>query len=204
MCAAHAMCQAPYVLDGMAGMLATHETSSMTDHQPGMGRAIKRLRKQRELSQAALGEFAGLDQPAISRIEKGTQGLSIESMTELARGLGVSISGLWAAIEGQSDSKVAELPAPKRQRPKPPTAPTHTDIDIDELRAAQTAIAIAITTLSKQGAGEAILEQIEKIGKEHPEFLEKEGSVVLLKKAVELALSQKAKAHKPSHGRGGA
>jgi transcriptional regulator with XRE-family HTH domain len=186
-------------------MRETHETAEMSDDlQKDLGRTIQRLRLARSMSQATLGEFAGLDQPAMSKIEKGDQGLSLETMSGVSRGLGLSISELWAAVEGQKKSGEAASPIAVI-RPKKAKAQSHVDQDIDALRYGQGAIAVALATML-QGAGELILERLNN-PKIPTAYLEKEGSLFALREAVadalkEAAAAQKAKARKRPRSRG--
>lgn len=56
---------------------------------------VKRLRKQRKLSQAALGRKVGVTEAYISMIESGARpNPSLPTLQKLARALGVSVAEL--------------------------------------------------------------------------------------------------------------
>ena len=59
------------------------------------GGRIRALRTQRELSQIALGELAGLDHNYIGQIERGERNVSLEAIRKLAKGLRVEIVDLF-------------------------------------------------------------------------------------------------------------
>lgn len=54
-----------------------------------IGKRIQKLRKERNMSQAALAELAGLKAPAISQYESGARQPNFESLIKLSRALGV-------------------------------------------------------------------------------------------------------------------
>lgn len=55
---------------------------------------LKALRKRRGLSQAKLAELVGVEQPTVQRWEKGTRLPDLDSLTALAKALGVSPGSL--------------------------------------------------------------------------------------------------------------
>lgn len=59
-----------------------------------LGAAIKEARKQRGLSQEALGLESGLDRTYVSSVERGKRNLSFNSLTTLARTLEIKPSEL--------------------------------------------------------------------------------------------------------------
>jgi len=64
------------------------------DPQPGLGKAIRTLRKDSELSQEALGERAGIHPTWISHIESGRINPTWGNVRRIARGLKVPLSRL--------------------------------------------------------------------------------------------------------------
>jgi len=60
-----------------------------------LARTIRRLRKERRLSQRILGEIVGLHQAAFSRVERGEQGLGAEELVFLADALRVSLEEIF-------------------------------------------------------------------------------------------------------------
>src|SRR5690242_1465929 len=65
-----------------------------------VGLLIKGQRQSLGFSQEELAYRSGLHRTYITDIERGTRNLSIESMRKLTNALGISISGLFLAIEG--------------------------------------------------------------------------------------------------------
>ena len=55
---------------------------------------LKELREKKGLTQSGLGKLVGLDQTHISRLEKGTKGVSNEKLLAIADALGVTVSDL--------------------------------------------------------------------------------------------------------------
>jgi len=65
-----------------------------TSAQQKLGKKIRQLRHDAELSQEALGELARLDRTYISGIERGVRNPSIKNIAKLAKALKVSVSEL--------------------------------------------------------------------------------------------------------------
>jgi transcriptional regulator with XRE-family HTH domain len=59
-----------------------------------MGQKLAALRQEKELSQEALARRAGLSQTTVSRLEKGEQVASTQTLAKLARALGTSLAEL--------------------------------------------------------------------------------------------------------------
>ena len=55
---------------------------------------LRELRTGRGLTQGQLGELAGMDQAAVSRIETGRQAVTLDQLKALARALGVRVEDL--------------------------------------------------------------------------------------------------------------
>lgn len=84
-----------------------------------VGRAIRAIRRDREITQEELAEKAGLHFTWISRIESETVNPSIDTLAQLSRGLGVSLADLIAYAE--------ELDRFRLPRPQAPIAPPSHD-----------------------------------------------------------------------------
>jgi transcriptional regulator with XRE-family HTH domain len=65
-----------------------------TEPQPELGQAIKQLRKERGLSQEALGHTAGIHPTWISHIESGRNNPAWGSIRRIAGALDVTVSEL--------------------------------------------------------------------------------------------------------------
>lgn len=59
-----------------------------------IGANLKRLRTDREMSQAELAEMVNVTQSMIAQIERGTKALSLELGREISEVLGISINEL--------------------------------------------------------------------------------------------------------------
>jgi transcriptional regulator with XRE-family HTH domain len=65
-----------------------------TNAQQKLGKKIKQLRLDAELSQERLGEMTGLDRTYISGIERGVRNPSLKNIEKLAKSLNVKVSDL--------------------------------------------------------------------------------------------------------------
>ena len=63
------------------------------------GRALRELRQQKEMSQEALAEAAGLDRSFVSLVERGIQSPNIVVLIKIAEVLKVSAASLIARTE---------------------------------------------------------------------------------------------------------
>jgi transcriptional regulator with XRE-family HTH domain len=72
--------------------------------QPGLGRAIKRLRTERGLSQEEVGLGAGIHPTWISHIESGRNNPAWGSVRRIAAALGVGLAELATLAEELEDA----------------------------------------------------------------------------------------------------
>jgi transcriptional regulator with XRE-family HTH domain len=59
-----------------------------------MGKRLKQLRTEKEMSQAALAQRAGLTREYVNRLEAGQQDPSLTTISALAKALGVPVTAL--------------------------------------------------------------------------------------------------------------
>jgi transcriptional regulator with XRE-family HTH domain len=64
-----------------------------------LGRRVRELRTELGLSQEQVAERADLHWTHISGIERGQYDLKLSTLTRVARGLGITLSGLFAGID---------------------------------------------------------------------------------------------------------
>ncbi|OUL25438.1 transcriptional regulator [Nostoc sp. RF31YmG] len=81
--------------------------TSKLDIKQRFGLAIRRRRRELDLSQEALAELAQLHRTYISSIERGERNPSLENIEKLSKALNISISGLFTnyGIEVESGSQ---------------------------------------------------------------------------------------------------
>ena len=71
------------------------------DPRVAFGRAVRKVRLQKSISQEKLAELAGIHRTYIGDVERGTRNLGLVNMTRIARALGVSLRELVAEMERQ-------------------------------------------------------------------------------------------------------
>lgn len=64
-----------------------------------VGQNIRKLREDKDLTQRALAQIAGLDRTYISDMERGVRNFSIQSFARIARALEVTLSKLCSGVE---------------------------------------------------------------------------------------------------------
>jgi transcriptional regulator with XRE-family HTH domain len=75
----------------------------LKSHNKSFGKILRRLRKDRRLSQEALSFEAGLDRTYISLLELGRRSPTLDSLVALSRALGVTLAEIVAAIETDNE-----------------------------------------------------------------------------------------------------
>jgi transcriptional regulator with XRE-family HTH domain len=84
-----------YVVQAASGM-----TTPPADEQlRALGRAIQRMRRERELSQEAVAGAAGLHPNQVGRLERGTADVYTSTMLRVVAGMGASLSDVARAYE---------------------------------------------------------------------------------------------------------
>jgi transcriptional regulator with XRE-family HTH domain len=64
-----------------------------------LGRTIRRMRRERELSQEAVADAAGVHPNQVGRLERGTADVYTSTMLRIVAGLGVPLSEVARAYE---------------------------------------------------------------------------------------------------------
>lgn len=80
---------------------------------------IAELRRARGLTQVALAEMAGVEQPTISRIENGDDGVSLRVLKACASALGVTVAELFLDRRTAAEQELLRLYrqlSPERQQ----------------------------------------------------------------------------------------
>jgi transcriptional regulator with XRE-family HTH domain len=70
-----------------------------TDPRSAFGRAVRRLREKKGLSQEKLADLAGIHRTYIGDVERGTRNIALINMDRIAKALGVSLSRLVKDME---------------------------------------------------------------------------------------------------------
>lgn len=73
----------------------------MADLQKILGKRIRELRARKGFSQESFADHCGLHRTYMGGIERGERNLTIETVLTVSRGLGMTISDLFADIEKQ-------------------------------------------------------------------------------------------------------
>lgn len=82
------------------------------------GNNVQAIRKARGLTQSELADLAGVEQPTISKLERGSDSMTLRTLTRVAEALGVEVIDLF---ESRDDAERAIINAfrslpPMRQR----------------------------------------------------------------------------------------
>ena len=85
------------------------------------GRNVRKYRIAKNLTQEALGYLAGMQQPAVGKIERGESNTTIQNMSKLSEALGVEMAELFRLPENDMvssylpDISLKRLPKQKKQ-----------------------------------------------------------------------------------------
>jgi len=74
-------------------------TPPADDQLRALGRTIRRLRRERDLSQEAVAAAAGVHPNQVGRLERGTSDVYTSTMLRVVAGLGVPLSEVARAYE---------------------------------------------------------------------------------------------------------
>jgi transcriptional regulator with XRE-family HTH domain len=74
-------------------------TPPADEHLRALGRAIRRARKERDLSQEAVAAAAGVHPNQVGRLERGTADVYTSTMLRIVAGVGVPLSEVARAYE---------------------------------------------------------------------------------------------------------
>jgi transcriptional regulator with XRE-family HTH domain len=78
-----------------------------------LGLVVRRIRRNRELTQSQLADRIGLTRTSVTNIERGDQGISVALLVDLARGMDADPVDLLAqALRLKADSEAASTPMP--------------------------------------------------------------------------------------------
>lgn len=68
------------------------------------GTAVRRLRREQNISQEQLADMCCLHRTYISDVELGKRNVSLENIAKMASALGISITKLFAEVENNNES----------------------------------------------------------------------------------------------------
>lgn len=68
-----------------------------------IGRRVRALRLERNMTQARLGKVLGTTQTAVSEVERGNRGLTVQQLVKLSRALGASPDEILGTGNGSRD-----------------------------------------------------------------------------------------------------
>jgi transcriptional regulator with XRE-family HTH domain len=88
---------------------------------PRIGAALRRLRKQHDLSQKAVAERAGLNVATVTAVEKGARGTEFASYEKVAGGIGTTLDDV--LIDLLKVQTLQAEPIVLIRVPSPPTVP---------------------------------------------------------------------------------
>lgn len=71
----------------------------MVNIRVAFGRAVRRLRKEQDVSQEAFAYKAKVDRGYMGRIERGEVNISLDNIQKIAKGLGITVGDLMAAVD---------------------------------------------------------------------------------------------------------
>ena len=81
----------------------------MSELSVRLGKRLRAARQAAGLSQEALAERCGLHPTYIGQVERGEKNATVESVSRIARGLGVSLSSFFELIDDEHGADAAGL-----------------------------------------------------------------------------------------------
>ena len=73
----------------------------VADPLPTFGQNLRRIRREKGLSQERLAHASGLNMTHVARIERGEREPGVRTVSKLTKGLGVSAAALFDGIDGR-------------------------------------------------------------------------------------------------------
>lgn len=83
-----------------------------------IGQVVRKLRDDNGYTQQKLGELAGCSRSAIAQLERGAMAASLETLSDVARALGVNLSYIILKAEGIDKDEQYELETLKADLPE--------------------------------------------------------------------------------------
>jgi transcriptional regulator with XRE-family HTH domain len=77
----------------------------MADIRVAFGKAVRRLRAERELSQEDFAHKAKIDRSYMGKIERGEVNISIDNMQKLAKGLALTLGQLMVEVDAETSRR---------------------------------------------------------------------------------------------------
>lgn len=72
---------------------------SMSSERVRFGRAVRRLRKDRGFSQESFADAIGVHRTCMGAVERGETNISLDNIARDAKGLRISLAGLFAEVD---------------------------------------------------------------------------------------------------------
>jgi transcriptional regulator with XRE-family HTH domain len=82
--------------------------------QVAFGRAVRRRRKTRKISQERLAELSDINRTYMGDVERGERNLALKNMAKIARALGLRLSQLIRTMEDEL-ARPSNRPSPRRR-----------------------------------------------------------------------------------------
>lgn len=105
----------------------------MTRNSNHVGPFIRQTRKERDLSQKALAEAAGLSLSALGKLERGQQAADDETIVRLCIALNMDVKDFFAKVHGVQLDAASSLVEPLRRELGVDTAASPPDRQLDYL-----------------------------------------------------------------------
>lgn len=146
------------------------ENQRMTTPRTALGRAIAEIRAERQLTQPQLADRAGIEQPKISKIERGKQDTTADVIAAIGAALGVKVSEIWARAESEMGNRPAQEPRLTKEGSKAPASKRLNSYrDDNDIMAVQWALGALVAHLAASKPSEAgkLVAALERIPKKY-------------------------------------